>query len=314
MVNAVGTANYYQSVLTDLLGAESQETAAQQQVSTGKMGDDLMGFGQNTRSLVATNTVKARVDGMVDQLNQLQVKVNLQQTALGQVSDLSNQLQQSLTNALSSGQGDGLMTDVQSDFSQVASALNTQYGADYLFSGGQSSTQPFTATSLADLTTQPTVDSFFQNGSLTPTSKIDDNTSIQTGFPASDVGKSLMSVFQSIQQFQQSASGNFGGSLTAAQQTFLQNAISQLATVTDAATQTTAQGGEIQSSIATAITSQTDRQTTLKNMQGDLTDVDMATAASNLTQAQTAVQASAQVFMTLKSMSLLNYLTGTTTA
>ena len=45
-------------------------------------------------------------------------------------------------------------------------------------------------------------------------------------------------------------------------------------------------------------------------MLGDITDVDMAKAATDLSQAQSAVQASAQVFMALKGMSLLNYLNG----
>ena len=81
-----------------------------------------------------------------------------------------------------------------------------------------------------------------------------------------------------------------------------------MSTVSDATTQTAAQGGEIQSQVSTAITTQTDRQTTLTNMLGDITDVNMAQAASNLSQAQSAVQASAQVFLTLKGMSLLNYL------
>jgi flagellar hook-associated protein 3 FlgL len=165
---------------------------------------------------------------------------------------------------------------------------------------------------MADLTTQPSVSSFFQNGSVAPVSRIDDNTTLQTGFTASNVGSALMGVFQSIQTFQQSASGNFGGTLTSAQQTFLDSAISQLNSVVSATTQNTADGGEIQSQVASALTTQTDRQTTLATVIGNMTNADAAQAATNLTQAQTAFQASAQVFNTLKGMSLLNYLSSST--
>ena len=211
------------------------------------------------------------------------------------------------------------MSDVQSFFSQAAQALNSQYGGDYIFSGGQTQTQPFTASDLTQLvatppTPNPAVSSFFQNGNLTPTNRIDDSTTVQTGFLASNVGQQLMQVFQDIQTFQQSAAGNLGGQLTTAQQTFLQNELGTLNGVATATIQTTAQGGDVQKQIENAATAQTARQTTLTNVLGNITDVNMAQAASDLSQAQSAVQASAQVFLTLKGMSLLNYLTSSTSA
>src|SRR4051812_46283818 len=116
MVTAVSTQNTYSVILADLIGAQNKELTAQQQVSTGKKGNDLTAFGDQTRSLVATTAVKSRVDGLVGQLNNLQVKLNFQQAALGQISDVAANLKLSITNALASGQGDGLMSDVQSYF------------------------------------------------------------------------------------------------------------------------------------------------------------------------------------------------------
>jgi flagellar hook-associated protein 3 FlgL len=294
MVNRITTANYYSSVLSDLMAAQNRENVANQQVATGKLGDDLKGFGNQTRNIIATNTVKARVDNMVGQLKNLTVKMNFQQASVEQISTVAAGQGVGQTVLERGGDGSSLMNSVQSFFSQATQALNTQYGGDYIFSGGQTQTQPFTATSLSALTTGsplPAVSTFFQNGSLAPTSQVDDNTS-----------------FQSIEAFQQSAPGNFNGPLTDAQQTFLTGAITQLANVVTSTTQNSAQGGDMQAQVTAAATTQTDRQTTLKSSLGDMTDVNEADAAAALTQAQTAVQASAQVFMTLKSMSLLNYL------
>jgi flagellar hook-associated protein 3 FlgL len=226
---------------------------------------------------------------------------------------VAQSLQTALSGAEGEGVGDNLMNQVRSLFSQAASALNTQYNGSYVFAGGQTATQPFSSTSLADLTTQGSVSSFFQNGSLAPVTRIDDNTTVQTGFLASNVGSTLMGVFQSIQAFQQSGSGNFGGALTSAQQTFLDGAISQLNAVVASTNQTAAQGGDIQNQVSAALTTQTDRQTTLTGVLGTMTNADAAAAATNLTQAQTAFQASAQVFNVLKGMSLLNYLSSSTT-
>lgn len=183
MVNRITTASYYSSVLSDLMAAQTRENTANQQVATGKLGNDLKGFGGQTRNIIATNTVKARVDTMVGQLKNLTVKMNFQQASVEQVSTVAASLKNTLTNALASGDGSSLMNSVQSFFSQAAQALNTQYGGDYIFSGGQTQTKPFTAASLTDLTAGSpplaAVSTFFQNGSLPPTSQVDDNTTIQ---------------------------------------------------------------------------------------------------------------------------------------
>ena len=310
-MDRIATSTAYSSVLAELMAAENRQTAAAQQVSSQKVAQDLSGYGNQTSALVATQSVKTRVDGLVGQLTETGTKLTFQQTGLGQISTVAQSLKQAVTEALGVGTGTDLMAQVQSLFTQAADALNTQYNGEYLFSGGQTGTQPFSASSLSQLTTQPSVSSFFQNGTIVPTSRIDDNTSVQTGFLATDVGQSLMAAFQSIQAFQQSGSGNFSGALTTAQQNFLTTTVSQLDALANSTSQTTAEGGNVQNQVQGALDSQTARQTTLAGVLSGMTTANMADAASKLTQAQTAVQASAQVFATLKGMSLLNYLSST---
>ena len=311
-MNVLATSTMYQSVLNQLLTAENNEVSAQQQVSSGKLGDTLSGFGQQSDAITAAQSVQARVTGLVGQLNQTSTALTFQQTALTSLSSIAQQLQTALSEAQGLGSGDNLMSTVQSLFSQAVSALNTQYNGQYMFSGGQPTTQPFTAATLSDLTTQPSVSAFFQNGTLAPAARIDDNTTIQTGFTASNVGSSLMGVFQSLQNFQQGASGNFGGDLSTAQMTFLTSSIASLNTVVSDTNDTAAQGGDIQNQVTAALKTQTARQDTMTTVINDMTQADTAQAATNLTQAQTAFEAAAQVFNTLKGMSLLNYLSPTT--
>ena len=66
------------------------------------------------------------------------------------------------------------------------------------------------------------------------------------------------------------------------------------------------------SSDLSALTTQTARQTTLKTVLTNMTDADAAQASTNLTEAQNAFEAAADVFNALKGMSLLNYITTTT--
>jgi flagellar hook-associated protein 3 FlgL len=307
-VNRIATSNQYSSVLADLMRAQGRQIDAQKEFSSGKRGDDLLGFADRARSLVATKAVQTRTQGLVAQLQSVDVKLESQQLGLENVADSAESLRQAIGSALASGRADGLMNEVQTNFSTAVQGLNSRYGDGYLFSGGQVDTPPVNISSLAQLAAASPIDDIFDNGTLVTSSRTDESATVQTGFLADAVGKPLMQSMQRIQQFQDGPTGSFGGPLTDAQRTFLESEYAALNTVADGATTVVAQGGSVQKQIETAIKSQTARAATLENTLGDLTDVDIAEAAAKLTQAQLAVQASAQVFLSLKDMSLLNYL------
>jgi flagellar hook-associated protein 3 FlgL len=69
-----------------------------------------------------------------------------------------------------------------------------------------------------------------------------------------------------------------------------------------------AKNGAVQTQLDSVKTSMTTRQMTIQGMIGDVSNADLAKAASALTQAQQALQASSQVFLALKGASLLNVL------
>lgn len=305
-VNRIATANYYHSVLSDLMAAQQRQVDAQKQVSTGKRGDDLLGFADRARSLTATQSVKTRVDGLVDQLSALNVKLETQQLSLQSVADASQGLREAIGSALASGRGDGLMNQVQTYFSQAVEGLNARYGDGYLFAGGLVDTPPVNVSSLTQLAAAPSTAAVFDNATQKSVSRLDDSSTIETGFLADATGQELMDQFRQLQLNHQGTP--LSGQLTDAQRTFLEGIYAGMEGVTDRVTAVTSQGGSVQSRVEHAVTAQTDRQTALTNMLGDITEVDVAEAYAKLTQAQIAVQASAQVFVGLKDMSLLNYL------
>lgn len=305
-VSRIATANYYQSVLADLMNAQHRQAEAQKEVSTGKRGDDLLSYADRARSLVAATSVQSRVNGLVDQLNGLNIRLDTQQLALEAVEESSAGLREAIGGALASGRADGLMNQVQTYFSQALEALNTRFGDGYIFSGGLVETKPVNVTNLAGLAAAASTAAVFDNGTLTPVSRVDDSSTMQTGFLADGLGQELMDKFRDLQLQHQGTA--FNGQLTDAQRTFLEGFYSQLEGVNERVTANTAQGGSVQRRVEHAITAQTSRQTTLKNMIASTTEVDIADAYSKLTQAQMAVQASAQVFVSLKDMSLLNFL------
>jgi len=307
-VSRIATANQYKSVLNDLMRAQNRQVEAQREVSTGKRGDDLLGFADRARALVAAQSVQTRVKGMVDQLSAVDVKLQTQQLGLESVADSAEGLRQAIASALASGRADGLMNQAQTYFRQAVEGLNTRYGDGYLFSGGQIDTPPVNVATLAQLAAASPVDAIFDNGTLIASTRTDDSSTVQTGFLADAVGKPVMESLQRLQLFHQGGSGPFASQLTDAQRVFLESEYTQLAAISEAATGVAAQGGSVQKQIEKAMKAQVARATTLEQTLGDLTEVDVAEAASKLSQAQVAVQASAQVFLSLRDMSLLNFL------
>ena len=199
------------------------------------------------------------------------------------------------------------MTTLQSYFGQAAASLNTQYNGHYLFAGGKVDTPPVAVQTLAGLAAPPP-GGVFQNDQLAATSRLDESTTVQSGMLASNIGTNLFNAFASVQAFDQGPGGPFSGQLTQAQLNYLTSMLPTFDSVGQGLTNTTATNGLLQARVDQAQTTQQDRQTTLQVMIGGITDVDMAEAASRLSQSQVAVQASAHIFASLQNSSLLSIL------
>jgi flagellar hook-associated protein 3 FlgL len=311
MITRVSTAGNYNIVLANLANAQSQQIIAGNQVATQKVATDLKGYGNQAETLTAMQTTKAQIDGLVSQNAILDDRYTDQDTALTQIGGAATSASTAISDALASGNSDALMQAMQSAFSDAVSGLNMQSQGTYLFSGGQVNTQPVTATSMSDLTTPAAtsdINSIFKNDNYVASNQISQNSSVQGGMLASNLGSGLMQAFQDIQTFQNGPDGPFSGTLTDAQTSFLQTELGKFNTQQTNLTTATAQNGEVQKEIETAGTSLTNQQSGLEGMIGNITSVNMADAVSRLQNAQTAVQASAQVFTALQSSSLLNYL------
>lgn len=306
-MNRVATGNSYSSVLNDLMRAQVRQSEANAQVSSGKTASDLKGFARQAETLLATRSIQTRVEGFLTQGKTLTSKLESQDMALTQAADAAAGARQAVAEALATGRGDALTSELSSWFSSASDSLNARFGGRYLFAGGQVDTPPVTAGAMADLTTQPSVAAFFQNDNLTPASQLDESTTIQSGFLADDLGAGLFDAFRQVQAFVD-ANGDFTGQLSAAQESFLQGMLDDFEGARSSLTDATARNGLIQNRVDKTLETQEARKAMLEGMVGGITDVDMAQAISRLQQAQTTVQASAQVFNTLSQSSLLNLL------
>ena len=306
-MNRVATGNSYSTVLNDLMRAQSRQQEANTQVSSGKTASDLKGFARQAETLLATRSIQTKVEGFLTQGKTLTSKLESQNLALSQAAEASTGARQAITEALATGRGESLMSELSSWFSSASDSLNAKFGGRYLFAGGQVDQPPVTATALSDLTTQPTVAAFFQNDNLAPTNQLDESTTIRSGFLADQLGTGLFSAFRQVQDFVD-VNGGFTGQLTPTQEAFLQSMLDDFDAASASLTDATARNGLIQNRVDKTLDTQEARRSMLEGMVGGITDVDMAEAISRLQQAQTTVQASAQVFSALSQSSLLDLL------
>ena len=225
--------------------------------------------------------------------------LSAQDLAFTQLNSSASGATNAITEALGSGSGNTLMQSLGTSFQDAVSALNTNYDGQYLFSGGASNTKPTTSTSLSDLTAPgATIAGQFQNGGNVATAQLNSSTTVQTGFLANQLGSNLYTAYQSVQSYVQT-NGPFTNPLTAAQTTFLQGALSSFQAANTQLTTAQAQNGLVQQQVTSAQTELTNQQTTLAGLVGNISSADIAQATTNLEQAQTAVQASSQVFLAL---------------
>ncbi|HKT53422.1 MAG TPA: flagellin [Caulobacteraceae bacterium] len=307
-MDQISTASSYAAVVANLNKAQKAINDAGTQISTGENATDLKGYAAHDETLIAMQSLNAQVSGYLSSGQILTDKLSNQNTAITQIQGAASQAVHDITNAIASGDGSSLMQILGVDFQNAVNGLNTTYNGSYMFSGGQVQTQPFTGTSMASLTASPLA-SLFHNDQDVTSSQINQKTTIQTGFLASQLGTPLMTAFQQVEAFAQGPNGPFSGPLTTTQITFLNGVIANFNTASQGLTTAAAQNGLAQSELTSATTDLTNQQTTLQNLMGDITNANMAQASANLQQAQLALQASSQVFINLNSSSLLNVLT-----
>jgi flagellar hook-associated protein 3 FlgL len=308
-MDRISTADSYAHLVANMMAAQSQLTTDANQISSGNVANDLQGYASHAETLTAMQSVQSQVGGFASNDQILADKLTTQDTGLQQVAGASQSATKAITEALAAGVGDTLMQSLGTAFQSAVEGLNTTYNGEYIFGGGQVTTPPVNVNSLAALAAAPSIASVFQNDQHVATNQIDRNTTVQTGFLANQLGTSLMTTFQAIQNYANGPNGPFSGQLTTAQITFLQGQIATLNASTGALNTSAAQNGVVQKQVTNAQADLGNQQTTLGTMIGGITDANLAQVSANLQQAQLAVQATGQVFLALKSASLLNVLT-----
>ena len=311
-ITRVSTYTGYQNASADLLRAQARQFEAQAQVSTGRRASDLQGFGPDADILTAARTVQSRVNTFIDNAKTLSARLETQDLALSRTSEVVGSAREAVASAVGSGRAPTLMKELDSWFASAVQSLNMKHDGRHLFSGTQVDTKPVSVDTLAGLVAAaPTgpVTAVFQNDASAPMSRLDESTTAVSGFLADKVGAEFFEILRDIKLYNDDPlTGPLDGPLNMQQEVYLKSQLARLDQAHRGTIQFASENGLLQNRVQDAMEAQEARSVTLEGFLGEVTDVDMAEAATRLQAAQAALQASAFALQSLQKMSLLDLL------
>ncbi len=294
--------------LSELLRNQSDLLEAQKQVSSGKKASDLKGLAPQLGALNAAHSLSARTESFLQAGKQVSGRLATQDLALNEIAGAADELRQNVIDAIGLDSGTTIMQQLETVFDRALNGLNQTYSGHPLFGGSKVDAPPVNIPTLNDLGTAAAVADVFDNTKVKVTARLDEGRPVEIGFLADDIGTDILTAIKSIKDFNDSASGPFGAQLTAAQKTFLQTTLSSITSAAEGLNAVVGKNGLLQNRVENAQTRAEDQQLLLRQVIGEIEDVDLAEAATRLSQAQTAVEASARTFSLLSNLSLLNFL------
>jgi flagellar hook-associated protein 3 FlgL len=308
-MSRVSTTGNYQSALLDLIASQQRQADASKRVSTQKVATDLTGFGRASETLTALKGAVSRVQGFLDTGEVVAARLGAQDLALNQVIDGVGGAREAIGGVLASDSAGTLILELEGYFQSVSNGLNTRHQGGYLFAGADTNNPPVSVSTLSDLAAAASVAATFGNDTIKPVSRVAENTSVETGYLANELGTDIFQIFRDIKAYHDDpATGPLTGKPSDAQKAFLTAQLSRLDAARNDTVDVASRNGSLQKRIEQIEVSHTAQITALNGLVSDRTDADLAQAVTDLQLSQIAVQASAQVVSQLREVSLLNYL------
>ena len=292
--------NQSAALLADMQSSQDALSTAVSQLASGKRvaipSDDPTAFAANVRSLAASaaaDSYTSNADTVVSRAQMADSALSSVVTSLTQAVSLGTE---GASGSLTTANRSAMVTQVQGLIANVLTQANLSYQGSSLFSG---TAAPSTATFTAD---SSSASGYTYNGnSGVNQTAIGDGLNVATGVPGNQIFLN--------------SNGNVLGSLNSLATALQSGNTADVTTATAAVSAAIAQVGQ-QRVVYSNVVNQAQTQESylsqetlsLTSQQSALTDIDLSTAATNLTQAQTAHSAILAVAAKVLPVSLLDYL------
>ncbi len=314
----ISTFSQGQALLTQMLRNQEYMRTEQTRVATGKNGDDLKAIARESSVLLSSRTVSARTDSFIRANKELANRLELQNTALGGIAEIADELRNDLIKTVNLNSGVGLVANMTNHMERLIGLLDTTLNGNFLFSGTRTDTSPINISTTTELLALTTTADAFDNNAVKQTQRLDENRVLEHGVLASDVALPLLDSIRRIQQFENgtlpSGAGAFGpaGSFTDPlapnQVDFLVSEFSGAVNGISTARSAEQLNGLNISALEKQIERQQEEINFLDIFVSQIENVDIAEAVTNMKAGETALTASMQVIGRLGRLSLLDFI------
>ena len=318
MVTRISSFGQNDIILNQMLRNQQRVFEDQRQVVTGRKASSFDGFAGQNSAIISAKTMLAQAQAFMQTNTELQARLEFQNTTLGAIADLGDRLHQELIKAVGRNSGLGLNEVVEDMFQELVSLLNTRFDGKYIFGGTKTDTAPVNVNSVTDLINLATAGDAFDNNAVKSTLKVEENRTLTFGVLADEVALPLLTALRRLLQFENgilpagagsfAPAGSFSDPLSENQRQFLVSEFSTIIAAIDAAREAEAINGINLGFLDQLTMRQRDDVTFLKGFVGELEDVDMAEAISNLQRDQIALEVSLHVTARLTEITLLNFI------
>ncbi len=314
----VSTFGQNQLIVSQMLRNQAQLFESQQQVTTGRKSTYFEGYARENNTLIATKTVISQKDAFLKSNAELDARLEIQNLSLGAIAGEAEALRQQVIKTTGLNDGTGFNLEVEGVLDTLIGLLNTQHQGSYVFAGTNTDQPPVNITSAADLLALPSVADAFDNNTIKLSQKIDDNRTMEYGVLADEIAAPILESIQRLLQFESGVlppgagafapPGSFQSPLTQNQQQFLANELSGIVYAIDQIRDVEALNGVRMESLASLEERQIQDRDFGRALAGEIEDVDMAEAVSNLRADEIQLEASLNVTSRLLRVSLLDFI------
>ncbi|MCF6195211.1 MAG: hypothetical protein L3J50_00800 [Emcibacter sp.] len=304
----VSTFGNQQVMLSKLMDNQARLIKDQTQITTGKKEESYSGLATEVSTLLGAKTVFDQTQGYLRAADHADRFLSTNDIQLGTMVTNAENVRDTMLEAIAQEETFALNELMGESYSTMVSALNTSVGGVHIFSGARSDKEPVTAKTIADLTAATNVADIFQNDQRRPTAKVGQNTTLEYGLLADEVGQEVFQVYKNIADFNAGPSGPLSGKLDATQINFLKGELANMDTAIDNLRVLVARNGTRQKNVENFTKEHQNQEAFLKVFISDIEDVDVAEAISRMNNDQVALEASFKITGQLSKLTLLNFI------
>ena len=293
----------------DVRRITNQLSDLQAQIASGARARDLQGFGGGASGrLLSAQGMVAASDARGSVLGQLQARFGVQGAALGQVSEATRMLQQSILDAISANDGRGISTELDLSFASIVSALNETWNGQPLFSGERQNVKPIKFNTLDQLQALTLPEDMFDESSRPQTIELSAGEPAAISAKASDLSQGLFNTLRALANLIDGNGGTIGQPISNETRDILQNLAGQLGSEAEKFTTEEGRSGQLATRFEQERIRLTERSNLLVKEIGDEADADIGAITIQLNSLLVQYEAAAKTFSDLSNLSLLNYL------